>query len=232
MTRDNGQHEVMRKLRGACAPSGAQQIEAELKSLGCAPLRRLPNQDLCEVFLSEVLKNKGTVDCASNRSEAVQAVAKYLQEQYRTRKLVAGNDPRLAAMPWRDGGVLPRFGGAEQGENASVSYAKLGVAETGSIVTFTGKANPAANNLLVDSHIVLLDVGDLVASLDEAWERIDAYILDAGRPRGLNFISGPSSTADIEGHLVTGAHGPRSWHVILMGDVPATTLGNARALVE
>jgi len=29
--------------------------------------------------------------------------------------------------------------------------------------------------------------------------------------------------------LVYGAHGPRSWHVILLGDVPNDTLERARA---
>ncbi len=231
----DAQNELMAKLRRANPNAPAEQIEAELMSMGHAPVPVLPSPDICEAFFINVLKNQGTVDCAGNRSEAVKAVASYLHEHYRTRKLVTGNDPRLAAMPWRDGGLLPRFGGADaSGGNtdmASLSYAKLGVAETGSIVTFTGKANPAANNLLVESHLVLLDVADLLANLDQAWEWINDQLLDSGRPRGINFISGPSSTADIEAQLIKGAHGPRSWHVILIGDVPDTALGNARNAV-
>ena len=240
MTADNtpgnnqgdAQSELMAKLRRASHNTPAEQIEAELSSLGQAPVPVLPSQDICEAFLINVLKNQGTVDCAGNRSEAIKAVASYLHEHFRTRKLVSGNDPRLAAMPWRDGGLLPRFGCADQSGSspdlASLSYARLGIAETGSIVTFTGKINPAANNLLVESHIVLLDVADLVANLDQAWQRINDELLESGRPRGINFISGPSSTADIEAQLIMGAHGPRSWHVILMGDVPDTALDNAR----
>ena len=131
-------------------------------------------------------------------------------------------------MPWRDGGVLPRFGAAVDGDTASVSYARLAVAETGSIVTWTGKSNPASNNLLVEDHIVLVDLGDLVATLEQAWTRINADLEAEGRPRGINFISGPSGTADIDMQLVMGAHGPRSWHVILVGDAPESTLENAR----
>ena len=232
MTDHSADAELMTKLQHAGHAGSVDQIESELQSLGRAPVPALPSQDLCEAFLINVLKNQGSVNCACNRSEAVQAVADYLHERFRNRKLVAGNDPRLAAMPWRDAGVLPRFGAAEEGENAGLSYAKLGVAETGSIVTFTGRSNPAANNLLVEDHIVLLDVDDLAANLDDAWEVINADLLRVGRPRGINFISGPSSTADIEAQLVKGAHGPRAWHVILIGEVPANALENAQGYIE
>ena len=237
MTQDDAQTQLMGKLRRATHQVPAEQITSELASLGQAPVPALPAQELCEAFFINVLKNQGTINCAANRSEAVKAIASYLHERFHTRKLVAGNDPRLAAMPWRDGGVLPRFGAAEQDHTllptpASLSYARLGVAETGSIVTFTGKSNPAANNLLVEDHIVLLDVADLVANLDDAWQTINSTLDEEGRPRGINFISGPSSTGDIDAQLVMGAHGPRAWHVILMGDIPDAAMANAQSYIE
>jgi L-lactate dehydrogenase complex protein LldG len=36
-------------------------------------------------------------------------------------------------------------------------------------------------------------------------------------PRTLNFITGPSKTADVEQTIQEGAHGPRRLHVILIG---------------
>jgi L-lactate dehydrogenase complex protein LldG len=192
----------------------------------------LPAPDLPRAFLANVLKNQGTVDTARNRSEAVKAIGSYVYQHFRTHRLVAGNDPRLAAMPWRDGGVLPRFGGAEDGEPVSLSYARLGVAEVGAVVTYTGRANPAANNLLAEHHLVLVNCEDLVADMDRAWHRINADAGREGRPRGVNFIAGPSSTADIEGQLVFGAHGPRSWHVILLGEMEASVAEDARRLAD
>ena len=38
---------------------------------------------------------------------------------------------------------------------------------------------------------------------------------DAGMPRAINLVSGPSKTADIEQTLVYGAHGPIQLHVIV-----------------
>jgi len=225
---DSARTEIIARVRRASRGASAEQIAQELSGFGQAPTAPLPCEDLAEAFLCNVLKNQGSIGCAKNRSEAAKAVAQYLYQSYRTRKLVAGNDPRLAAMPWRDGGVLPRFGPAEDGDLASVSYARLGVAETGSVVTWTGKSNPASNNLLVEDHIVLIDLEDLVQTLDQAWACINASQSEEARHRGINFISGPSSTADIDMQLVKGAHGPRNWHVILLGDLPESVLEEAR----
>jgi len=229
---DLARSEIFARVRHASSRTSAGEIADERKRLGQSPVARLPDNDVITAFLANVLINFGTIAVAGNRSEAVKQIGSYLFEKYRSRKLLAGGDPRLAAMPWRDAGLLPRFGIAEDGEVASLSYARLGVAETGSIVTFTGKANPSANNLLAENHIVILDLADLVTSLDEVWTRIDALPVKEQRPRGINIISGPSSTADIEMHLVMGAHGPRNWHVILLGDVPEGVQDRAREIAN
>jgi L-lactate dehydrogenase complex protein LldG len=36
-------------------------------------------------------------------------------------------------------------------------------------------------------------------------------------PRALNFLTGPSRTADIEQQIVQGMHGPRRLHIIVVG---------------
>jgi L-lactate dehydrogenase complex protein LldG len=220
--------DIFARLREASPGTSAGRIELERKSLGSAAAPAPPAAELCQAFLINVLKNQGSVDCAGDRAEAVKAVGNYLYGNFRSHRLVAGNDPRLAAMPWRDAGVLPRFGCLEAGEPVALSYAQLGVVETGAVVTRTGKGNPGANYLLPEHHIVLVDAADLVSTLEQAWERINEEMETNGRPRGINFIAGPSSTADIEGQLIYGAHGPRRWHVILLGEVPA----EARALTS
>jgi L-lactate dehydrogenase complex protein LldG len=219
---------IFARIRHASRGASEERIRGERDSLGKAPAAALPCEDLHIGFLANVLLNQGSVDCATSRTEAVKAVGNFLYQHYRSHRMVAGNDPRLAAMPWRDAGVLPRFGTLEPGESVALSYARLGVAEMGAIVTFTGKVNPSANNLLPEHHIVLLDAADLVPDLEAAWAWIEAETEKSGRPRGINFIAGPSSTADIEGQLVYGAHGPRGWHVILTGEVSGDCLEKAR----
>jgi L-lactate dehydrogenase complex protein LldG len=220
--------EIFSRLRETGRGETAENIQRERHSLGSAPAPAPPATEMCQAFILNVLKNQGSVDCASNRSEAVQAIAHYLYAHFHSYRLVAGNDSRLAAMPWRDAGVLPRFGSLQAGEPVALSFARLGVVETGAVITWTGKANPAANNFLPEHHIVLVDKNDLVPTMERAWEKIHHAVEKTGRPRGINFIAGPSSTADIEGDLVYGAHGPQRWHVILLGDVPGDAQNVAR----
>ena len=221
---------IMARVRHGSRGARGTQVEAELASLGRAPCAPLPCEDTCTAFLTNVLRNHGSIDVAADRKAAVKAVGNYVYQHYRTHRLVAGNDPHLAAMPWRDGGVLPRFGSLEPGEPVALSYARWGAAELGAVVTLTGKSNPVANNLLPEHHIVILDSAQLVKDMESLWEQVNMSLDREGRPRGINIIAGPSSTADIEGQLVWGAHGPRAWHVILLGDVPDGAVETARSL--
>lgn len=219
--------DIFARLRQVCGGTAAAEVDRQRAAMGAAP-RTAPGEPLAERFLCNVLRNRGTADCAADRGAVVRSVAAYLYEQLRSHRLVAGNDARLAAMPWRDAGVLPRFGSIDEAEPAAVSFARLGVAELGAVVCLTGRGSPARNNLLPEHHIVIVDAVDLVADAEEAWSHIAREVGREHRPRGIQFIAGPSSTADIEGQLVYGAHGPRHWHVILQGDVAEGTLDRAR----
>jgi L-lactate dehydrogenase complex protein LldG len=229
---DSARSEIMARVRRASRGAAAQEIAADHARIGQGPSARLPHADIATAFLTNVLKNSGTVAVAADRSAAVKEIGRYLFDQYHSRKLLVSNDRRLAALPWRDAGLLPRFGSAQDGDLAALSFAQIGVAETGSVLTVTGKANPSANNLLPESYIILVDIADVVTTLNDGLNRLNLGSEVETRPRGINFISGPSRTADIAMKLVTGAHGPRFWHVILLGETEESTLPRARALAN
>ncbi len=221
---------TLARIRGATRGQDAESIATELGKLGVAPIARAPHRNLLVSFMVNVLRNHGSLAIAADRLEAVKAVRQYLYDKFRSQRLVAGNEPHLAAMPWREGGVLPRFGELTPGEKAALSYADWGIAETGAITLATGKHNPPANHLLAEHHLVLLDVDRLLPDLESFWRQT---ILTRGkRPRGINFIAGPSSTSDIEARLVYGAHGPQALHIILLGKVSAEAMETARQLAQ
>ena len=202
----------------------AERIAEDLAELGSAPVPALGEEEKLVHFLTRLKVNHIELEVAASRSEVVKRIARFIYHEHNSHRAVAGNDRRLAALPWRDGGVLVRFGVAQPEDPVSISYARYGVAETGSVVLYANRDNPAANNWLCGDHLVVLEARDLVGSLEEAWAGIRKDREAAGLPRGVNFISGPSSTGDIVGHMVQGAHGPQRLRVIYLGIVPEDVL--------
>ncbi len=202
----------------------AERIAEDLAALGRAPITPLDEEDMLEHFLTRLQVNKVDLEVAASKPEAVRRIARFIYGEYNSHRVVAGNDRRLAALPWRDGGVLVRFGAAAPEDPVSISYARFGIAETGSVVLYCNRDNPAANNWLTRDHIVILESRDLVASLEDAWTGIRADSDEQGLPRGVTVVSGPSGTGDIVGHLVKGAHGPLRLRIIYLGHVPEELL--------
>ena len=202
----------------------ADRIAGELADLGRAPVPALDEEERLVRFLERLKVNNIELDVAASRSEAVKRIGRFIYNEHNSHRAVAGNDRRLAALPWRDGGVLVRFGAAGPDDPVSISFAHCGVAETGSVVLYGNRDNPASNNWLVRDHIVILEGRDLVGSLEDAWARIRGQFDIDGVPRGVHFISGPSSTGDIVGHLVTGAHGPLRLRLVYLGLIPDALL--------
>jgi L-lactate dehydrogenase complex protein LldG len=145
-------------------------------------------------------------DAIDSIADLPAAVARYLAAQGAPRSLCLPPDPRLTACDWQD---ILLHDVAAPDESAALAIARLGIAETGSLIFETAPSAPMLPNFLALHHIVLLAVGDIVAYLEDA-------PLTGAQPRAHYWITGVSGTTDIEGTYVRGAHGPRFLHVILL----------------
>jgi L-lactate dehydrogenase complex protein LldG len=96
--------------------------------------------------------------------------------------------------------------------DAAVTLGALAIAETGTIVLegISGQGRRAAT-LVPDVHVCVLNAGNVVTKVPEAFER-----LGAAATLPLTFFSGPSATADIEMTRIKGVHGPRHLHILLL----------------
>jgi L-lactate dehydrogenase complex protein LldG len=149
-------------------------------------------------------------------ADAPAEIARYLREGNMPATLRMGADPRLAAMPW-DTTPLEISSGASDGHDLNaISRAFAAVAETGTLALVSGADNPTTLNFLPDNHIVVVFADDVVGDYESVFARLRAAEGAGSAPRTLNFITGPSRSADIEQTLLFGAHGPRRLHIVLV----------------
>jgi len=100
-----------------------------------------------------------------------------------------------------------------------VTGADLAVAETGTLVVVSGAGRPRSASLLPTCHVAVFDREALVESLVQVGLVLEAWHDGSPPPwRGasINFITGPSRTADIELTLTRGVHGPREVHAVFV----------------
>jgi L-lactate dehydrogenase complex protein LldG len=97
--------------------------------------------------------------------------------------------------------------------DAGLSRARLGVAETGSLLLHS-KTTDRRVELCVDLHLVVLPASALVPTLDQACATLRE--ISARPPAYASLVSGPSRSADIERTLTIGVHGPRALHIFLL----------------
>ncbi len=93
-----------------------------------------------------------------------------------------------------------------------ITSVEAAVAETGSLVSVSGQEGWRSTSLLPVVHIAIVRAAQIVPDLYDLFEsRLPKRI-----PTAITLISGPSKTADIEGILITGVHGPREVYVIVV----------------
>jgi L-lactate dehydrogenase complex protein LldG len=79
----------------------------------------------------------------------------------------------------------------------------------------SGPQSPSTINFLPDNHVAIVRASQVVATYEDGWDRLRTT---GAMPRTVNFVTGPSRTADIELKIQLGAHGPRRLHLVVVDE--------------
>lgn len=201
-------------------------VEARLArpAAGIIPKRGQRDPEGRVALFLEMIEKAGASHERTGKPEDVPAfAARYLRERNLPARLRRGEDRRLSAMPFEAEAALSVTTGPSDGTDlAAISHATFAIAETGTLMLLSGPENPVTLSFLPEHHLVVIRAEDIGGDMEAALARLRMLRGNDGLPRTVNFVSGPSRSADIEQTILLGAHGPRALHVIVIEDGAAT----------
>ena len=199
--------------RAPLAESVAAALDARLKTPR-VNVQPAVDDDLIERFVKKMEAVHAAVAHVDTMDKISETVDAHLKQHDLPPDLVVAPDPELEGIPWSNRFAIERRA-ASGDDRVSVTGAFAGIAESGTLVLLSGPESPTTLNFLPDDHIVVLRSDRIVTYMEDVWTRLRKE--RGGLPRTVNFITGPSKTADVEQTIQEGAHGPRRLRVILVG---------------
>lgn len=96
----------------------------------------------------------------------------------------------------------------------SIGFPEYGLANTGTVVYRASSSIEEVSLYFPEKHISIISKDRIIYDLEDLEKLSVEEILNKGE--SLLFITGSSSTADIEGEIIRGVHGPRTFHVFIL----------------
>jgi L-lactate dehydrogenase complex protein LldG len=214
----SGREDILERIRTrlAARPLGINDRRAEVQAHIAAHQRSpqpQPPVDLVGGFRERALKLASTCDHVPHAVDVPHAIRRYLAEHELPSSAVCW--PALATLDWSGAGLAVEPRTARGEDLVGITGAYCGVAETGTLVVLSGPDTPGSVSLLPETHIAVVSCDRIVAAMEDVWTLLRAEHREL--PRAVNFISGPSRTADIEQTVTLGAHGPSRVHIVIFG---------------
>jgi L-lactate dehydrogenase complex protein LldG len=180
----------------------------------------LPEEQITK-FKAEAELVNATVTRVSSNIDIPKEIAKYLADNNLPSRIKYA--PSLEHLDWSTTLMEVSHGIGEATDEVCVTTAYAGVAETGTIVTYSGQQNPTTLNFLPPVHIAVLNAVDIMGSYEDVWTKLRADLGSKDQsssfiPRTVNMITGPSRTGDIQQTLLLGIHGPQRLHIVIVDE--------------
>ncbi|ENH95552.1 hypothetical protein J416_15502 [Gracilibacillus halophilus YIM-C55.5] len=188
------------------------------------------HQDDSQEALIEVLKQQcqhiHTDFYQTNQTTLNECIQKVLQT-YQARTVIYPNDNRFDdieflgcdTFQWDNECRNESISFSEQAD-VGITYSDITLAESGTVVLLNRATQGRSISLLPQYYIALIPKSTIVPRMTQATNEISDQV-EKGSTLStcINFITGPSNSADIEMNLVVGVHGPTKVSYIVIEDL-------------
>jgi L-lactate dehydrogenase complex protein LldG len=219
-----GLFERIRDALGADAGADALREKSVTDRLAAHPRGPQParsdgdNAHRYRLFVEKALEAAASVEPLSSRADVPQAIARYLRQNNLPPRLRLAPDVGFDTLDWASAPMLEVSSGPSDGSDpASLTMPFAAIAETGTLMLVSGATSPVTLAFLPETHFVLMHKDQITGTLEAAFDRLRATHGNK-MPRAINFVTGPSRSADIEQTLQMGAHGPKRLHILLVDE--------------
>ncbi|ABG29807.1 hypothetical protein CEP88_10750 [Roseobacter denitrificans] len=214
MSRDS----ILAKIDAATQTAPLVEIDAQASALIADPdsyRADFAPQPLIARFIEKATSETvtATVEQLASLADIPAAVSHYLTEKELGAKIAVQPRACLRGIDWSGVQITDH---AQMNEPIALTIADAGIAETGSLVFFTGPDAPVLLNFLPLHHLAVLRSSTIRPYMEDVFDAFGTTRAKQGR--SCNIITGTSGTADIEARNVRGAHGPRFMHILLISE--------------
>lgn len=184
----------------------------------------LDAEERIALFLQNWKALGGNAARLANLDEAREYIDDLIQT-LKAKRIIREGHPQLARIVSETAGLHISIWG--EGEHAQmrkaaseadigIAVADFAIADTGTLVLTSTPERGRSLSLLPTIFVGIVRAEDIKTRLGEVLAVVKSWH-GKRMPAGIHFVSGPSRSADIEGELVIGVHGPGIVHVLVIG---------------
>ena len=203
--------ETIRRELAERWPQALERFRQEFERVA-GVFHRVPSVDAVPSVIAEIARARGarsliTWDPAALGFDPEPALAR---EGLTVAVARAGREDETSRRRHREAAAQAQLG---------VTGADFVLAETGTLILLSGAGRPRSTSLLPETHVAVFGRDRLLETLEQVGVMLEALHVEPDPPTGgamINFITGPSRTADIELTLTRGVHGPKEVHAVFV----------------
>lgn len=190
-------------------------------------LKDASEEELLETF--RMVATRIHTDVVECDSAHLDDTLRLLIERYEGSAIIAEQDERIKSwapktsesFDWWDAERPDESRALAVKADIGITIADEALAESATIVQYAKPGKSRTISLLPQDHIAIIPKSVLVPRMTQAAKRLSDLDRDGdlASPNGVNFISGPSNSADIEMNLIVGVHGPVRVAYVLVHDL-------------